>query len=80
MVTFAVKNIVFSFNNIFKLRNSENDVNKNFHFCPIFIILGENTVETQVPMYVIEGQSVHMYCIFTHKSFYTLKVKLNCSC
>ena len=35
MVTFAVKNIVFSFNNIFKLRNSENDVNKNFHFCPI---------------------------------------------
>ncbi|XP_023336185.1 uncharacterized protein LOC111707330 [Eurytemora carolleeae] len=38
---------------------------------------GENTVETQVPMYVIEGQSVHMYCIFTHKSFYTLKWFMN---
>ena len=37
-------------------------------------IEGEESVETQVPMYVIEGQTVHMYCTFTHKSFYTLKV------
>jgi len=37
----------------------------------------EESVLVTVPEYVIEGQTVHLYCTFSHAAFYTLKWFMN---
>ncbi len=52
---------------------------EEFNIFNILIIVcysGKGPVSIEVPEYVIEGQTVHMYCSFNYKSFYSLKVSL----